>query len=1280
MNHVRERSGPARSGPAGRTALKVVATTAAASLAVFGGVTAAHAAPGDQSAATGTFLGGSILDLIDLSSIVNVEGASATNDGTVEPDVTDFNTLDLTALGLVNVDIGGGIQIPIDFADIGVLGQYASALPDGSSVGASGLIGADGAVGTGVTPAPGVVPGPLHVNLSNAVQAIAGSVAAGLVDELATVDLTVGAVGANATQAAPAPATGDYTIASGQLVVGSETVAGLTGAVDTGVLALQGTVDDLQALLDAALDDALSSLGIVTASLDVDTTSLTDAVSGLLTGTLTDPAYPGVSIDLSTGSIIVDLGAIQPLNGLGVGEEILDGDTIQAIQDAVFALLNGLTSEIDAALTSAIDGLAVTGGASIDITFPVPVTIPVLTVDTTVGALLDGDTSGIELFDGITLPDGLEGLVALLAEPLDGLIGQVTDLTESLLVPVNDLLLPAIDEVLPLVVSLTANNQSTDGAGVFTETALRLSILPTIDGVTIDLASATVGPNALDPNIDVTITDPFDGQEFVVPGATDTQTVTVAGEGQPGANVTVSIPGQADQSSPVDATDGTWSVEFADLPVGDYTATATQDVDETTAFVDFAVVEAEDVQITEPADGDVISVPNPDSVTNVTIGGTGEPGYEVTVVVDGQTLTDEVGVDGTWSVVAEDLPIGEYDAEATQEDGSSANVSFEIAEAADVAITAPEDGDEFVVDGSTDTQTVTVEGTGDPGADITVVVTGQDPQTVSVDGDGNWSAVFEDLPVGGYTATATQDSDASSDTVDFTIVAATDVVITSPQEGELLLVDEPGDLRDVVVAGTGQAGAEVTVEIPGEDPQVTDVDEDGNWSVLFEDLGEGDYTATATQDDDSTDSVNFSIAAAEDVVITAPEPDEVFWVPGAEDVTDVTVTGTSQPDALVTVTVTGVGTQVVPSDEDGNWEAEFLDVPVGDYTAVATQDADDSTDSVDFSVEEYADVAITSPEDGAVLLVPNETDTRDVEVTGTGAPGAEITVSGEGLETQTTTVDEDGTWSVVIPDVPEGEHTITADQDVDESSTSVEISVEAADDVVITSPTDGQQITSDASGSNTVDVTGIGQPGATITVTLDGDAEMTATVGEDGTWTTTFLGVQIGDHTATAVQDVDESTSTVGFAIVAGPDTSQARATVTQTRIVRGPGATQTVLVTGMQPGESVSGTVHSTPFDLPAVTADASGSARMTFAVGSDFELGAHRVDVRGSITGEIPDERETTSFTVVAATAAGGGAGGGLAATGSSADMFGFVGAGVLFLIAGAVVAMLRRRRTAD
>lgn len=191
------------------------------------GAPAATAAPGDTSAATGTFLSGSILTYLDADVVADLAGATAANDGTVAPSVTDANTLDLTALSALNVTIPGGVQLPLDFASAGVVGQYASALPDGSSVGASGLVSESGAIGTGVEPAPGVAPGPLHINLGNAVNALAGETTADLIDELASLDLTVGAVSANASQAAPAAAAGDYEIAGARLVIGSETVAGL---------------------------------------------------------------------------------------------------------------------------------------------------------------------------------------------------------------------------------------------------------------------------------------------------------------------------------------------------------------------------------------------------------------------------------------------------------------------------------------------------------------------------------------------------------------------------------------------------------------------------------------------------------------------------------------------------------------------------------------------------------------------------------------------------------------------------------------------------------------------------------------------------------------------------------------------------------------------------------------------------------------------------------------------------------------------------------------------
>ena len=75
--------------------------------------------------------------------------------------------------------------------------------------------------------------------------------------------------------------------------------------------------------------------------------------------------------------------------------------------------------------------------------------------------------------------------------------------------------------------------------------------------------------------------------------------------------------------------------------------------------------------------------------------------------------------------------------------------------------------------------------------------------------------------------------------------------------------------------------------------------------------------------------------------------------------------------------------------------------------------------------------------------------------------------------------------------------------------------------VTITSPTDGTVITEPE-----VTVTGTGTPGEEITVTANGESK-TVTVGEDGTWMTTFDNLPEGDNTITAKAGDDEVTVTV---------------------------------------------------------------------------------------------------------------------------------------------------------
>ena len=1135
----------------GRASVKTAAAVGAASLSLFGGVTAANAAPGDLSNASGTFLGGSILSLVDLDDLAQIQGAVATNAGSA-PTVTDQNTLDFTALGVINVTVPGGIQVPIDFGSLGVVGQYASADPDGSSVGASGAVGEGGVIGTG-----GPATGPLSLSLGGAVDSLAGPVAAELVDEIAAVDLTLGAVSARASQDAPDDATSSYTIAGGQLVVESATLSVLTAELNTAVAGLQNSLDGVDGLVNGGVGTVLGTLG-VQSNLTVGTTSLTGAISGLLTGQITSDDYPGVVIDLGTGEITVDLDEIAGLNGLPAGTELLGSQTLPYIQAAVVDAVSGLTDRIDTAVLNAVRGVSVLGGVVIP---PILITpqIPVLSVNATIGQLLDGDTSGIQVLGGITLPVGLGAIAEAISTPVQAVIGNVGAAVDTAVTPVTTLLSPALGDVLPAVASVTVNNQSTSVEGVFSITGAIVTVLPGSAATTIELANATVGPNALDENADVTITAPESGDEFVVPGADDVSDVTISGTGEPEAVITVSIPGQEDQDATV-TPGGTWTATFPDLPVGDYTATATQDADGTTATVDFSVIEAPDVVITAPTPDQIIVVPGADDTSDVIVTGTGFAGSDVAVEVGGSTQTVTVTAEGTWTATFPGLPVGDYTVTATQEfDGSIDTVDFSIAETPDVVIEEPADGTEIAVGTAEGVTAVTVSGTASPGATVTVELDNGAVETTTAAPDGTWNVVFDGLPIDDYTATATQDADDSVDTVAFSVVLAEAVDVTSPIAGTEYEVGEPDATRSVTVTGSGQAGAEITVSIPTLGAQTTTVSGLGLWSVSFAEVPVGDFTVTAIQDiDGSIDTTSFSVTA-------------------------------------------------VAADAD----ADVLDADVLD------------ADVLDADVLD-ADVLDADVLDADVL----DADVLDADVLDADVLDADV-------------LDAD----VVDADVSDAD---AADADVLDA------------DVLDADAADADVLDADAMDADVLDAD------ATDTDAMDADATDADAVDADAT-----------DADATDADATDADADATDADATDGDVTTQARADVLLPQIVRGTGVSQTVVVQGFQPGETVSATVNSTPFELTPVTADGSGAARMTFAVGADFELGSHRVDVRGSVTGEIPTERENTAFTVTAQpAAAGNGGGSSLPATGL--DLNGPLAGGLAaaLILAGATLWTLRRR----
>ncbi|MDH6235780.1 choice-of-anchor G family protein [Cryobacterium sp. CG_9.6] len=495
--------------------LRVGSVVAITALFLGAGSVPAMAAPGDISNAAGQFISGTLVGQ-DLALVAALAGETATSDGITSQ--TNANNLDLTALGTVNIDIGGGVLVPLDLASAGVVYQFAQALNNASSRGSSGAVGSDGIIGT--APNAGVAPGPLTLDLS---QVVANLGLPGIA-ELANLNLTVGAVAGSAAQAAPAAAVGGYNIASAQLTFTSPTIAGITGATATSTAAVQAQLDVLNADLTAALDaqfQLLDPLAITT--LAVTAPDLAAVTAGLTTGTVTNIAFPGVSINLDTGEVTIDLDALTGgLNGLPPNTSILTPAVLTLIETSILGVLTGVTDSVQAAITAAVDATAITGDVSV-------LGVPILTVNTTVGALKVADTSGLVLAGvGLALPGGVASVLTALLPPITALQTTTDALSTDVLAPVLASLNPAISAVLGEALAIIVNNQSLV-AGVFTETALRVTVLPNTSALALDLGTGQVGVNALAVAAGATALIPDNGPE------TGGTAVTVTGSGFTGA-------------------------------------------------------------------------------------------------------------------------------------------------------------------------------------------------------------------------------------------------------------------------------------------------------------------------------------------------------------------------------------------------------------------------------------------------------------------------------------------------------------------------------------------------------------------------------------------------------------------------------------------------------------------------------------------------------------------------------------------------------------------------
>jgi hypothetical protein len=386
------------------------------------------------SQSEGRFLGGTVLGT-DLATLLSVAAAQAASVGV--PDEM-LNPLSVAALNALDIPLG-----PVNLLGangvltLGAVAQYARAEADGSSVAATGAVTDAGAIGVG---------GVGGVPAANAALTLTDLIPGGLTGVLGGLTLDVGALAARATQAAGAGGAqaGTYSIADLGLDLTSPVIAQLFTTLRTTLAGLQSTVDGIADTLDAL------TLGLAVVTGIPQLTTVVDALGSVTSGD------GSLRVDLATGTVELDVAALVDAAGPDLNNLPADTDLLPLI---VSTLTTQLLPTITTALTNLTDSLT---------------------------TALDGIGATVL---GVPIPVG--DLLSAVTPVLTAVTG-VVDTTISSLDPVLD---DTLAGALPDVIALIANAQDTT-SGRFTETALRVGVLPTAGpATTLDLASASVGPN-----------------------------------------------------------------------------------------------------------------------------------------------------------------------------------------------------------------------------------------------------------------------------------------------------------------------------------------------------------------------------------------------------------------------------------------------------------------------------------------------------------------------------------------------------------------------------------------------------------------------------------------------------------------------------------------------------------------------------------------------------------------------------------------------------------------
>ncbi|WP_034916048.1 Ig-like domain-containing protein [Erwinia sp. 9145] len=532
-----------------------------------------------------------------------------------------------------------------------------------------------------------------------------------------------------------------------------------------------------------------------------------------------------------------------------------------------------------------------------------------------------------------------------------------------------------------------------------------------------------------------------------------------------------------------------------------------------------------------------------DVMQPVTLVGQSSGSESVTVTLNGEAYVTRVNPDGSWRI---DIPAadlqqmgdGSYPVTVTATDAIGNSVTQTGVLVVDVTppvVTLADVAGDGYLNAAEHGQPLTLNGSAESGAAI-VVTLNNVTYSVTPDANGNWQLtipadVVSALPDGRYTVSV----EASDPAGNVAIATQPLIVATAMPEIRLHsltsdnLLDGAEKQLSQLLTGTVlnvEAGQQITVTLNGESWSGA-VQADGNWSVLipaeaFSGLANGtqDYTVTVSDAAGNAASASgrFDVDNAFSAIAIGVISDD-NTINAVEAQNDLPIAGSSRfvaPGARILVRFNGVDYSTT-AGENGEWQ---ITVPASALTGLGN-----SSMEVTATANDVNGNVVTVTHNLMTLVDPNFALTVDIPFTDGTLNGAEVIagqtltgrtgVTGEGQTVSVVlngvtlqgTVDADGNWRVSLPAdllqaLPQGQNPVSVNvTDLAGNAATLTGSVVVdtlAPRLTLETLSDNDRLNL-AAQSQTLTLTGSGDPGETIVVMLNG-ANYIARVAENGDW------------------------------------------------------------------------------------------------------------------------------------------------------------------------------------